>query len=298
MKDLSFSQIEKIFELAGIKSPEVLSEDAINKALIEIEKNLSTCACSISDTQSNKNVLIVDDLEFTLHQLTLLLSKSGFNTHVSRNIEEAKQYIQMHNYNFIIVDLFLPQPEDGIGLIKYIKQNEQCKNNTTKIVVISGTDNQSLVAEALNSGANEFIPKSSEWHVNLLKFFKITENNSDQKDDNFTVNLDYSSGKIVHIIIKKFHSQEIMSQILSEVAGYANSGYQNIILDFSNISNINAEQAELIANCYAKTSQSKIGLSLCSISNEIYSTLSYVFLSDIISIYKNIQDAVDKVNSR
>jgi len=80
------------------------------------------------------------------------------------------------------------------------------------------------------------------------------------------------------------------------VAGYANSGYQDIILDFLNISNINAEQAELIANCYAKTSRSKINLSLCSISNEIYSTLSYVFLSDVIPIYKNIQEAVDKIN--
>lgn len=297
MKKINEEQLNKLFKLANIKTPNDVSEADINKALIEIEKKLLTCSISSSKYQTNRNVLIVDDLEITLHQLTLLLNKSGFNVHVARNFNEAKHNLEKHSYEYVFIDLFIPDVEDGMKIINIVKDTQKNNNYDTSIAIISGTEDKNLISECLKSGADEFIHKAPDWHKNVLKFIKLIENKVKTSNEDYLINYDYSELKLLHIIIRKFHLINTIESIEKEVAGFANSGYKNIVLDFSNVSSMKQQQTELLASCFSKCSQENIKLSLCSVSNDIHNILAYVFLTDVIKIYKNIDEVVTSIKN-
>ena len=75
--NLTDEQINKIFELASmedrLKKAELTSAD-VSEALIEIERKIySFSAENESDTLKEKKVLIADDLELSIYQLSTVL---------------------------------------------------------------------------------------------------------------------------------------------------------------------------------------------------------------------------------
>ena len=168
--DINNEQLKKLIDLAGLNIEiENVVPDDINKALINIERKLVSFSADASGVPAEFNILIVDDLELSIYQFNQLLKKVGIVPTVARNKIEALAELKKKKFDFIVVDLFLPDAEDGIELIDECIKLREAKR-TNKIIVMSGTDDKDLIEKCYKLGIDEFVPKSSNWHDQILKF--------------------------------------------------------------------------------------------------------------------------------
>lgn len=290
---LNRDQIEKIFQLAGIEMPVIEEASVINHALIEIEKKLSLSQYTKSEVELNHapSILIIDDLELSIYQLKLLLSKSGYNVHVARTIEEAVDQYKKRHYKYVLLDLFMPEPEDGLELLKNFNDAEKTTQDNTKIIVISGTDDKKLISECFLRGANEFIEKSPEWHRNILRHIRLLEN---QKNGNIDVisNIEDKERKIASIDVTNFHRDYVAQELEKEILTLVNSGYPNIIVDMKDVFNITSKGINTLVGGFKLCSGNSGGFRLCNVRNSVVETLSYVFLDNTIQILKDKEEAL------
>ena len=129
--EITNEQLAKLFELAGIEYKNIyMTGEFISKALIEIERKMNFFELGPSSKQRvQTKVLIADDLELSLYQLTKLFNKIGINPLIARNIDEANDLLKKHTFNYVLTDIYLPECGDGFRLIKSLinyknKQNK------------------------------------------------------------------------------------------------------------------------------------------------------------------------------
>ncbi|PKM81250.1 MAG: two-component system response regulator [Firmicutes bacterium HGW-Firmicutes-13] len=102
-----------------------------------------------------QTVLIADDTAFMRMTLKNILEKNGYS--VVGEAEDGLQAIEKYrelNPNIVTMDITMPNL-DGISAIKEIMKND----SQAKIVVCSAMGQKTLVIEALNAGARDFIVK-------------------------------------------------------------------------------------------------------------------------------------------
>lgn len=100
-------------------------------------------------------VLIADDTSFMRMTLKNILQKNGYE--VVGEAEDGLQAIEQYSKlqpNIVTMDITMPNL-DGISAIKEIVKSDPGAN----IVVCSAMGQKSLVIEALNAGARDFIVK-------------------------------------------------------------------------------------------------------------------------------------------
>ena len=138
--EINNEQLQKLFELSGlnVEIDDAVCDD-INKALILIERKMASFASDTMAVPAEFNILIVDDLELSIFQFNQLLKKVGIVPTVARTKVEALAELKKKKYDYIVVDLFLPDAQDGIELI------EECNN----FFVISLCSN--LIAKAFST---------------------------------------------------------------------------------------------------------------------------------------------------
>ena len=241
MKDINKDQLNKLFDLAGISIPNEITSEVISQALLEIEKKLlpSSSIKSEIELEYVPNILVVDDLELSIQHLSLLLTKSGYNVHIARSFDEAMHQFSKRNYDYILVDLFLPEPEDGLELIETLATSEKSEKDGTKIIVISGTDNKSLINECFIRGAGEFIEKSSDWHDKILKYIRKLDKNSGLKSEIIT-NFKDESQQIVMITVNSLNKPSLIQELEKEIILLSNSNHYNIIINMKNVIEIDS----------------------------------------------------------
>ncbi len=103
-------------------------------------------------------ILIVDDAMFMRRMLTDILKKDGFE--ICGEAENGKQAVEKYKElkpDAVTMDIIMPKIDDidGIGAVKeIIKIDPQAK-----IIMVSAMGQHSLVIEAIQSGAKDFIVK-------------------------------------------------------------------------------------------------------------------------------------------
>lgn len=101
-------------------------------------------------------ILIVDDEEIIRTILAKLIRTLGYQSLQAANSDEALELVDSHQPDLVLLDIIIPGSA-SIDVLKAIKQNQALTN--TSIIMISGTDNLSTMAEFIKAGADDFLLK-------------------------------------------------------------------------------------------------------------------------------------------
>lgn len=105
------------------------------------------------------NVLLVDDSAQSLELISQILM--GFrvkNIKPCRSADEARELLPRHRFDMMLIDADMPT-EDGVSLVRGIRQNAADPNHTAPIMVVSGFTPAHRVAQARDAGANIIVKK-------------------------------------------------------------------------------------------------------------------------------------------
>ena len=292
---LTQEQFDNLIKLSNIEIAADTQEnpqDLISRAIIGIERKLNYFNTPLSFfTAEVTNVLIVDDTELSIFQLSVMLEKIGMNVYVARNKEEAYAEFKKKNFDFLVMDLYLPDYQDGFELIKEANKIKNEEGKDFKIIAISGTDNPQIIQEAYKLEIDEFISKAPQWHEKILKFIS----NSVNKISNEEYTRFYINENICSLTLYKVNNEKYVDKIIKEVNANVLTGKQNVIFNMEHIKIFSDAYANLFSEAY-KTISSKDGmLILIKPCEDVLKALEYVFLSDTIQIFDTVEEAVEYI---
>lgn len=103
-------------------------------------------------------VLIVDDASFMRMTIRQMLEKNGHETvgEAGDGIEAVKKYIEVKP-DVVLLDITMPEM-NGVEALKRIKELDPA----AKVIICSAMGQQAMVAQAIQSGAKDFIVKPFE----------------------------------------------------------------------------------------------------------------------------------------
>lgn len=293
--NITNEQLNKLFELASMDSKKnnanVDSKD-ITEALIAIERKIYSFSSDIKvNTFADKKILIADDLELSIYQLSTLLKKIGIVPRVARTKEEAISELHKAQFDCVIVDLFIPDSSDGLDLIKMAVEKREENGSESKIVVISGTDDNSLIDKCYENGTDLYIQKDKDWHSKLLKFISSVF----QSDKTLAFTKYVINNNIAAYIIKRFNETKIYDAIIKNINSSMFSGTKHVLFDMREIVSFDAENAYIFADIYKTCAENNGKFILLNPSVEVKEALSNVYLEDVIPFAENVEQAVSLI---
>jgi two-component system chemotaxis response regulator CheY len=100
-------------------------------------------------------ILIVDDAAFMRMMIKDIISKSGHNVvgEAEDGMKAVEKYMELKP-DLVVMDITMPEM-DGIQAVKAIK----AKDKNAKIIMCSAMGQQTMVIDAIQAGAKDFIVK-------------------------------------------------------------------------------------------------------------------------------------------
>ncbi len=99
-------------------------------------------------------ILVVDDDAIVMKSCRRILEAEGFEVTTVPSADEALEKIKIYDFDLLLMDVKMPK-HDGIFLMREIKKNWP----EIPIVVMSGYPTPETIADVLQLGATQFIPK-------------------------------------------------------------------------------------------------------------------------------------------
>jgi two-component system, cell cycle response regulator len=145
---VSISEVSALEEISGAAPPaEVRDQATPQPSAAPAEKRLSADAV---------RVLIVDDDPSTLRLLGRYLTDAGYNVLTAESSEKALEIQRSGNPQMVITDLVMPQM-DGLELCRRLRPQEGA--GFIYIIVLTARSEKSVLVEALDAGADDFLTK-------------------------------------------------------------------------------------------------------------------------------------------
>ncbi len=293
--NITKDQLNSLLKLSGIEVTQDTEEDSkalVSRALVMLERKLNYFNYPMSFfTAEVTNVLIVDDTELSIFQLSSMLRKIGMNVYVARSKEEALAEFKKKNFEFIVLDLYMPDYKDGFELINAANEIRNQGEHSFKLIAISGTDNTSIIQQAYNLEIDEFIPKCPEWHERILKF--ITNSTNKTSSDEFS--LYRVNDNICAFTLYKVNNEKYIDKIIKEVNANVLTSKQNIIFNLEHIKIFSDAYTYLFSEVYKATSLKDGVFVLVKPCEEIVKALDFVFLSDAIQVFNSMEEAIEYI---
>jgi len=289
-----FDNLLKLSEIEIAADTQEDMQDLFSRALISLERKLNFFSFPLSFfTAEDTNVLIVDDTELSIFQLSTMLQKIGMNVYVARSKEEALAEFKKKNFDYLVLDLYLPDYTDGFDLIKEANRLKNEENRDFKIITISGTDNPKIIQEAYKLQIDEFIPKAPQWHEKVIKFISSSANKVGSEE----FSRYYVNDNICALTLYKINNQNYVNNIVKEVNANVLTGKQNIIFNLEHIKIFSDNYANLFSDVYKATSIKDGIFVLVKPCEDIVKALDDVFLTDSIPIFNTLEEAIEHIEA-
>ena len=101
-----------------------------------------------------QSVLITDDNEEVRTVVRRVLERAGYNVHEAGNGKEALRTLRTMPFDLVITDILMPE-QDGIETIMFLRREAP----QTKVIAISGSENDLFLADARGLGAIAVLAK-------------------------------------------------------------------------------------------------------------------------------------------
>lgn len=116
-------------------------------------------------------VLIIDDDKILQKSLTNFLEKESIQVESAYDYVEGNEKINQHEYDCVLVDIFLPgSRENGYDIVRTIKR----KRIKTGLIVITGKDRPEDVVLSLSVGADDHLKKPFDLNELLARMKAVT----------------------------------------------------------------------------------------------------------------------------
>lgn len=109
-----------------------------------------------------KKILAVDDSATYLHELASTLRGEGYDVVLARSGEEALELLAVQPVDCILLDLLMPGLS-GQETCRRIKSAQVVRD--IPLIMLTALDDRAAMLEGLGAGADDYIPKSSEFEV-------------------------------------------------------------------------------------------------------------------------------------
>ncbi|WDF56791.1 response regulator transcription factor [Mucilaginibacter sp. KACC 22063] len=116
------------------------------------------------------NVLIVEDEKSLALEVDEYLSHEGFTVEHARTRKSAEEKIFVNNYDFILLDLGLPDG-DGFELLKMLRQ---LKDRDDAVIILTARGEVDDRIRGLEEGADDYLPKPFSLNELLARIHAIT----------------------------------------------------------------------------------------------------------------------------
>jgi len=102
-----------------------------------------------------RKVLIVDDEPNIVTSLTFLMKKSGFETSVARDGDEALAEVERFRPDLVLLDVMMPK-RDGFEVCQKLRAGGHTQ---LKIILLTAKGRETEVAKGLAVGADAYVTK-------------------------------------------------------------------------------------------------------------------------------------------
>jgi DNA-binding response OmpR family regulator len=100
-------------------------------------------------------ILVAEDEPMLLKTIELKLKKEGYEVIVTSDGRQAAEQVESANPDMVITDIMMPYVS-GLELINLIRQK---LNRKTPVIILSAMEQEKVVMEAFELGADDYITK-------------------------------------------------------------------------------------------------------------------------------------------
>ncbi len=104
-----------------------------------------------------KRVLFVDDQPEILDIAKIFLTQNGLDTTVAGSAKRALELLKEQKFDAVISDYMMPGM-DGLELLKNLRR----KGDSTPFIILTAKENEGVVLEALDNGADFYMQKQQD----------------------------------------------------------------------------------------------------------------------------------------
>ena len=290
--EITKEQIKKIIELAGAEIyAENVDSAILSRLLVMIEQKMNFFDIPIElNVKHGFKVLIVDDLELTVFQFTKALQKIGVTPTVARNKEEALAELKKSKFDYVIADIYLPEPKDGKSIIEEIAKLNSVGKQNCKIIAISSTQDKDIISECTEK-VDKFIAKSDKWHEEILKYIAQNISQDDEANPIFSKYF-VDDSKIAVYTLMKINSRSYIKEFFDEINIVTVQGVKKIIVDFEKISFFDMDNAFLFTELFKIVNKDDGHLIFTGLNRRIKTILEETFIIELLQIEETVDDAI------
>lgn len=119
-----------------------------------------------------KNIFVIDDLGVITYQLSVLFQQFNYEVVTSKEIYDAIEKFKKQNFDWVVMDLFIPTEREGFILLEELKKISLSKPKATKIGVMSASTKKEHKQLCKMKGAEFYIEKVDDWQKDLIRVIK------------------------------------------------------------------------------------------------------------------------------
>ena len=121
-------------------------------------------------------LLLVDDDEVLVDALANHLIKQRYAVDIASDGEEAWEYIELFNYDLIVLDVMLPKL-DGISLCEKLRNHDY----SMPVLMLTARDRSADIVRGLNAGADDYLVKPFNFDELTARIHALLRREGQQK---------------------------------------------------------------------------------------------------------------------